>query len=512
MEAREPDPERRIVVWATWLAAGFNAAAAAVLWSFLRLYAQDAPIPWWTPWVAVACALESTAVQAAIEWLKLPRLVRAAEGALLLSGIYLAAGGGRLLPGTNLAEWAATHEGAGALAVYAAGFVWASSASMAARVASLGPSSAYDLAARRMGAAAYVERRLFVALVAVILFAAVAEQGFPGRLFAPAAAPLRATLAAGVAALLACGLLLLGLLSLLGAQSAWAGEGISISRQLPREWIRGAAYTVAACVGLALALPGGWAFLSFGELLGGVSLAVTRFLQAVTTGFFTGVMNRGSTLPPQPARGTARPVAGAPPPGTGPGGEVAFMAVQILAALLVIALGAIGAAFLIVKTASFVRGEKERLPSLRELPLRFGLWLWRVVLRLAALFRRSLERVQASVSALWRALGQPRGGRTVPEEAEEEAPSAPALFVRYLFGKLLAAAARQGLPRRRSETAAEFGRRLKGEMEGVAASLDHLVEAYARARYSRGPLADAVKDPARAAWRRVLEALRSRAR
>lgn len=512
MEASKRAIAQRVVGWAVWLAAGASAAFASLLWSFAALYAPDAPIPWWTPWVAVACAFESAAAQAAVERMNLPRVARVAEGAVLLGAVYFAAGGGGLFPGSNVAEWVATRSGGSALAVLIAGLSWGWSALLAARLAGLGPSTAYDLASRRIGAAVYVERRLFASLLLVLLLVAVAEIEFPGRLAAPASAPFRAALAAGVAVLLACGLLLLGLLSLLRAQSVWEAEGIPVSRRLPQEWIRGAAYTVAVAVGFALLLPGGWALLSLDRLLELFSLAASRLVMGITYGFFTGMRGAGQSVQPRSPSPLDRPAAGSLPPNAGSGGDGAVMAIQILFALLAVAALAFGVLLLVTRFSSLFKEERERLPSLRELPRRFARWLWSVLIRLAGLFRRSFELVRGTVSALGRALGQSRRKRAGREEEDEEAPSAPALFVRYLFRKLLAAAAREGFRRRRGETALEFGRRLKAEVEGAASSVDHLVEAYAKARYSRSALSEAAKEPARAAWRRVVAALRARPR
>lgn len=501
-------PQEALVGWAAWLSAGFNAAFAVLLYGFARLYVPAAPLPWWIPWVAAGSAFESTLAQMAVESWRLPRLLRLAEGIGILAGVYLAAGGGALVPGPTLAEWGATEGAASAFALLLTGWTWSSAAVMGARLASLGSRPAYDTGLRRLRAPAYVERRLFASLVAATLLAAGAVESFPERLFAHSAASLRLTLVAAVALLLASGFSLLGVVALLRAQTAWAAAGIWVSGRLPGQWLRGVGYTVAACVGLALLLPGGWALFSFDGLLERGSLAIAGLLQSVTAGFFTRLMMRGSSVD-LPRGGGGRRGTGVEV-GPGSAGDDPFLAVQALGAVILLGALALGAMYILGKVLAAV-GKEEwlRLPSLREVPVRLFLWLQSAMERLARLFRRGLSAVKRRAGALWRALTEPPAERPVQAPPEAQAPSAPALFVRFLFSRLLQTAARQGLPRRRAETPAEYARRLKGEVEGVSAPLDHLVEAYAQARYDRRPLPEAIKGPAQAAWRRVVEALKA---
>jgi len=108
--------------------------------------------------------------------------------------------------------------------------------------------------------------------------------------------------------------------------------------------------------------------------------------------------------------------------------------------------------------------------------------------------------------ALGAALRQSRLGRYLPLRAGR-APADPRAALRFYFGRLQAEAARRGIRRGPTGTAAEFARRLAESAPAQAADTARLREAYEQARYSELPVGGAEVSFARRAWVSIARAI-----
>lgn len=303
-----------------------------------------------------------------------------------------------------------------------------------------------------------------------------------------------------MAVLLLSGLALQGYVYLYRLQTIWREARVQPVNGLVSAWSKNLTCIVLLTVLLAVLLPAGISPISFEKLMD----------------WFARVGSGLSAFQPL----STSPESGAPSVSSAPfaGGldstepsllealiPLLFMLLQVLffvAALL---------AFLGFCLVTLISNELERFSGLMRIPVLVYLWAREVVRQISSslrllghrggrVVRFLVERSQQRFSSI------PAGvGEDVHEEPGQE-PSAVALYVRYLFRRLVRLAAKQGYGPQAAQTPSEYSHYLAAKLDRNSYTvLQELTKWYTEARYSSHPLPDRL----RAEVKMLFEAIQS---
>lgn len=309
----------------------------------------------------------------------------------------------------------------------------------------------------------------------------------------------------------ALGLAMLGQIQYARLSQRWRKEGIDVPRGLAAHWVRYTLLFVGLTGLIVFLLPTGYTL----PLLEVISIAVGAVLYVFNVIFQLAValfllifmpLARllGADLQVEPPPDPIPPLQ-VPPPQTG------VSAPGWLEVARSISFWILTIAVVVYVVRSYLHDRPELTEALGTLKWvggfrRFLLGIWR---RLTGLARAARERLPTRPRL--------RPGRTDREGAPAKGP-----FRFFLLGKIsrrqrtlyyylsiLRRAAREGYPRRRSQTPYEYDAHLGPEMPQAESEMDRLTDAFVETRYSTHPIGQEQERRVRADWRRVRAALRS---
>jgi len=284
-------------------------------------------------------------------------------------------------------------------------------------------------------------------------------------------------------------------------QSRWRLQGVPIQPGIGRRWLLWTTLFLLAVALVALLLPTYYTLGPLEALLGVLTLGtrLLSFLFALILFLFSLPLRFIFPQMVQRPRPVLEPQPGLPPPAAGgPGlGEVIL---SVLFWLLVPAI--VGYAL--------VRFARDRIAVWSGAEAA-GTWRGRFLAWLRALWRR------------WHRWGRQAQERLVGRLSRDERPAGgrrsvwsfffpgrlpPRERVRYFYLSMAKRAAQAGRPRRPDQTPYEYRSALDARFPGLEPDLDSLTEAFVKARYSQGPVAQQEAEAVKPLWQRIKAALR----
>ena len=314
---------------------------------------------------------------------------------------------------------------------------------------------------------------------------------------------------ANVIVYFAVGLLLIAEGQFVLQQTRWRLEHLAPPTGLASRWLTQSAFGVIAVILLALALPSDYA-LTVSQMLGlafegammliNIALGAFMLILAIITSPLRALFPPGEETAPTPQM--RPPLVDSAPPGD----PIPWLGLAQSLIFWVVALGIVVYCLVIIG---------RRLPPLGSAGGVLGGLVGVLRAFVAALAmvgrlgRRAASAVAASVTAAIvgrRSVpARPRRLRWVPLSR-----LSPAEIVEFYYLAVLERAARAGLPRRIGETAAEYGRRLPGQLPEVEPDLSALTTSFEEIRYGRRSVDVDLVAAVKARWQRLKLLFRGR--
>jgi hypothetical protein len=353
----------------------------------------------------------------------------------------------------------------------------------------------------------YIASRLgWGALIALV--ALTAQMIDPRELGAPALPPAPLSPLAGIMYLI-CAVLLYSRARLGLLRSRWQRDDATVEPAVLQRWRVSSLGLVLAVVAIGILLPRGYGggvvdvaraglmtvlqilslvALFFGAIaMGALGLALT--IPALILALFGG-FDTGTVLPPAlPQMPTPEP----PPPPAEPPLAPGLIFWICMAALAGYAL------WTVLRRQEWVLAAAARLRAGILAPLLAWLGrLWAGVAGYAQIVGEAIaERLRPAPS-------QPPPGPERPRLLRLD----PGALVRHFYASVVLRAERGGVSRRRAETPAEYGEKLRAHIPEAADDVDSLTAAYLEAAYGPRPTTPAKANEARGLWQRLRRALR----
>lgn len=301
----------------------------------------------------------------------------------------------------------------------------------------------------------------------------------------------------------ALGVVMLGQMQYTTLTRRWTAQGASVGAGMGRRWVRYSVVFLALTALLAFLLPTGYTvgLLDVGLYVLTFLIALVQFLVALILAPFLwllslfGIGGGGSGVPPPPAR------LPSPPPTTG-GAE--FNLLDLLRNILfwALALGIlVYVARLALRNRSGLRAALGRLG-----PMRFLANVWTAALRR---LRGYAGAVAARLPTRARLPTAPDGAPRRPGLFRRVGSLPPREQIRYYYLDTVRRAAREGHPRRMSQSPREYEQELGPRLEESRPELGGLTSAFEEARYSPHPVESSQAERARTRWQRLGDALKA---